>query len=104
MLDFTYPSRQLCGLYAITDEKLIPETRFHQTVEQTLQGGAGIIQYRDKSGDAHKRKTQTKLLRTLCDQYKALLIINDDVELAKKVNADGIHLGEKHLALFLRQQ
>jgi thiamine-phosphate pyrophosphorylase len=85
---------RLRGLYAITDEKLIPEAQFHQVIEQTLQGGAGIIQYRDKSGNLEKRNKQAAALRLLCDQYKALLLINDDLELARLVNADGIHLGE----------
>ena len=85
---------RLRGLYAITDERLIPEASFAATVEQALAGGAAVVQYRDKSSDAAKRLKQASGLRALCDQYSALLIINDDIELAKNVGADGIHLGE----------
>lgn len=85
--------KQLRGLYAITDEKLIPENLFTSTVEQALLGGARIIQYRDKSTNVKKRITQALSLKNICDQYNALLIINDDIELALKVNADGIHIG-----------
>jgi thiamine-phosphate pyrophosphorylase len=85
---------RLHGLYAITDEKLLSVTQFHFSVEQALQGGAGIVQYRDKSNDLEKRNKQATALRTLCDQYGALLIINDDLALARLANADGIHLGE----------
>jgi thiamine-phosphate pyrophosphorylase len=95
----THLSRHLRGLYAITNEKLIPETRFHQTIEQVLQGGASIIQYRDKSDDFDKRKKQATALRTLCNEYHALLLINDDLELAQLVNADGIHLGENDASI-----
>ena len=90
---------RLRGLYAITDEKLIPENHFRHTIERALQGGARILQYRDKSSDHKKRKRQGVLLRELCDQYHALLIINDDLELAGHVNADGIHLGKEDASI-----
>lgn len=85
---------RLRGLYAITDENLIPETGFAAAVEQALLGGTAIIQYRDKSANDAKRRNQAAALRALCDQYGAVLIINDDAALAKKVAADGVHLGE----------
>lgn len=85
---------RLRGLYAITDENLISGSDFAKTVEQALQGGAAIIQYRDKSSDDTKRQQQAALLRALCSQYAATLIINDDLTLAKTVAADGVHLGD----------
>lgn len=85
---------RLRGLYAITDENLIPETEFTAVIEQALRGGTAIVQYRDKSADEAKRLAQAAALRSLCDQYGAVLIINDDTALAKKVAADGVHLGE----------
>lgn len=85
---------RLRGLYAITDEKLLPRERFETDVEAALKGGARIIQYRDKSNDNDKQFSQATRLRELCDQYHALLIINDDIQLAKYVRADGVHLGE----------
>ena len=90
---------RLRGLYAITDEKLIAETKFHHSIELALKGGARIIQYRDKSHDLEKRNQQAGLLRTLCTQYDALLLINDDLELARQVNADGVHLGENDASI-----
>jgi len=90
----------LRGLYAITDEHLIPAARFAQTVERALLGGAAIIQYRDKSGDKARRLRQASDLRELCSAHDALLIINDDVELAKTVSADGVHLGVRDAGLY----
>ncbi|MBE9563806.1 MAG: thiamine phosphate synthase [Proteobacteria bacterium] len=84
----------LKGLYAITDENLIAEDAFEQTIESALQGGARIIQYRDKSGNEEKRLQQASALRSLCDRYNAVLIINDDIALALRVKADGVHLGK----------
>jgi thiamine-phosphate pyrophosphorylase len=85
---------QLKGLYAITDENLISEQYFNQAVESALKGGAKIIQYRDKSSDQQKRLIQATALRLLCKRYEALCIINDDIELAKAIDADGVHLGK----------
>jgi thiamine-phosphate pyrophosphorylase len=85
---------KLKGLYAITDENLIPEKLFKQSVESALQGGCKIIQYRDKSNDHKKRFQQASMLQSLCEQYQAISIINDDIELARKVNANGVHLGK----------
>lgn len=86
--------KQLKGLYAITDQQLIAEDGFNQAVEQALKGGARIIQYRDKSSNRKKRLRQAESVRLLCEQYQAICIINDDAELAKAVEADGIHIGK----------
>lgn len=85
---------KLQGLYAITDDKLIAPDQFSTTIKKILQGGASIIQYRDKSNNKNLRVTQANELRLLCNQYNALFIINDDITLAKKVGADGVHLGK----------
>ena len=90
---------RLKGLYAITDERLITEERFSEVIEAALQGGASIIQYRDKSDDHQKRIQQATSLRELCTEYDAICIINDDIELAKTVDADGVHLGQDDTAL-----
>jgi len=90
---------ELRGLYAITDETLIPESTFVATVEQALRGGAAIIQYRDKSTNEAKRLEQASALRSLCGEYNACLIINDDIRLAKSVDASGVHLGEEDVSI-----
>jgi len=90
---------KLKGLYAITDENLIAEEAFSEAIESALLGGARIIQYRDKSANQKKRLLQATVLRALCTQYQAICIINDDIDLAKIVNADGVHLGRDDTAL-----
>ncbi len=90
---------KLKGLYAITDEQLIAEDNFARSIEQALQGGARIIQYRDKSADQSKRFQQATCLQALCKQYHAICIINDDIALAKAVNADGVHLGKEDVSI-----
>ena len=93
------PPNVLRGLYVITDATLISPQHFTSTIEQTLRGGARIIQYRDKSSDHNRRLQQALSLKKICAQYRALLIINDDIELANKIDADGVHIGSHDAAL-----
>jgi len=90
---------KLKGLYAITDENLLSEENFEQSVKAALQGGSKIIQYRDKSNNQNRRLRQATLLRSLCTQYHATCIINDDIELAIAVHADGVHLGRDDIPI-----
>ena len=81
------------GLYAIADTGILAPDRLLMAVRQAISGGARIIQYRDKSRDAEIRRKQALALADLCHELGAILIVNDDVALAKSVNADGVHLG-----------
>lgn len=90
----------LTGLYAITDSHLMPDTdTLCRRVEAALQGGASLVQYRDKSSDSEQRLQQARLLRELCHRHGARLLINDDVELAIAAGADGVHLGQEDSSL-----
>jgi thiamine-phosphate pyrophosphorylase len=86
------------GLYAIADAGLIPRERLIECVEQAIAGGARLIQYRDKCGDATQRRRHAMALSELCRRHKVPLLINDDVELAGRVGADGVHLGRDDTA------
>ncbi len=77
------------GLYLITDGRADLLAR----VEAGLRAGAGALQYRDKSTDAQRRLDEAQALAALCRQYQVAFIINDDVDLALAVGADGVHLG-----------
>lgn len=94
----------LKGLYVITDQQLMPEPLFEQKAEAALSSGARIIQYRDKSLEQGRRSSQAQVLRQLCNRYNALLIINDDVQLALEVDADGVHIGKDDAALSQARQ
>lgn len=86
-------------LYAITDSHLMPDEVLYKKVEQALAAQVKWIQYRDKSGDERLRFVQAKKLLILCKKYNAKLIINDDVKLAKKIGAHGVHLGQTDLSI-----
>ncbi|SHI81872.1 hydroxymethylpyrimidine kinase / phosphomethylpyrimidine kinase / thiamine-phosphate diphosphorylase [Malonomonas rubra DSM 5091] len=82
----------LSGLYLITDENR--DGRLAQKVEAALKGGAAIVQYRAKEVRPDDRHKMAQKLRDLCTEYGAKLIINDLPELARDINADGVHLGQ----------
>lgn len=86
-------------LYAITDPGLMPGDLLAQKVEACLIGGCRYVQYRNKTGSIDDRFRDAGVLRKLCDQYGATLIINDDIDLAKQVAADGVHLGQEDKGL-----
>lgn len=79
------------GLYAVTDG---PRPDLLDAAAAALRGGAVMLQYRDKSGDAQRRRDEASALLALCREGGALLVINDDVELALAVGARAVHLGE----------
>lgn len=81
-------------LYAITDSTLMPDATLFSGVEAALKGGCQFVQYRDKSQNAERRLFDAKKLLALCTQYNAKFIINDDVQLARQINAHGVHLGQ----------
>jgi thiamine-phosphate pyrophosphorylase len=90
----------LRGLYAVTSATLCRAPgQLTRAVEAALAGGAQLIQYRDKAGDASERRRQAKALLDLCRARGALFIVNDDVELALAIGADGVHLGASDLPL-----
>ena len=90
---------KLHGLYAITDSQLMSEKLFEEKLHACLEGGARIVQYRDKSTDHDKRLKQATLLVKLCQDYNAISIINDDIQLAKATHANGLHMGKDDATL-----
>jgi thiamine-phosphate pyrophosphorylase len=83
---------KLRGLYAITDSQLLAG-KFLSYVEAALDGGVTLLQYRDKGDDESRRLREATALLKLCERYKSQLIINDDAELASRLNV-GVHLGQ----------
>ena len=93
----TSPKPHIRGLYVIVDPE---QTRGRDPIEvarQALEGGASIIQWRDKTRDKGEQLPQLRALRDLCRRYGALLVVNDHADLALVAGADGAHLGQKDL-------
>lgn len=87
-------------LYLVTS----PADNLFATVEAALQGGLTLVQYRDKTADDSIRINNARKLRQICHDYNALFIINDRVDLALAVDADGVHLGQQDMAIATARQ
>jgi thiamine-phosphate pyrophosphorylase len=89
----------LSGLYAITDEVLTPDDVVVEKVKTALKNGVKIFQYRNKSAKDEEIFEVVKELRDLIDSENGLFVLNDRVELAEKVKAHGVHVGEDDLQI-----
>ncbi len=85
-------SNLISGLYAVTPDELNIDL-LCQKVEAALQGGAAIVQYRNKAADASMRLRQASALLALCRSYHVPFIINNHLDLCAQLDADGLHLG-----------
>lgn len=82
----------IAGLYALTPD-LLDTDELVARVERALAGGAAAVQYRNKLASPPLRRAQALVLRDLCAAQGTIFIVNDDVDLAFAVDADGVHLG-----------
>jgi thiamine-phosphate pyrophosphorylase len=85
------------GLYAITDCINLNTEQLIYKTELILQAGVAMLQYRSKHDDYSVRESQAHELKSLGDKFNVPFIINDDIELALAVHADGIHLGQEDI-------
>lgn len=84
--------KPLRGLYAVTPEAL-SGAALYRAAEAACGNGAVVLQYRNKSADAQRRRADADALRAITTVCGALFVINDDIELAKACGADGVHVG-----------
>lgn len=80
------------GLYAVTPD-IHDTSELEAKVEAALIGGAALVQYRNKTADPKLRRVQAGKLQALCRARGVPLIINDHVDLAASLHADGVHVG-----------
>ena len=90
-------AESMLRLYAVTDRSWLGTQTLAQQVEQALRGGATCVQLREKELNDTDFLAEAKELKILCARYGVPLIINDNVELALKVDADGVHVGQKDM-------
>jgi thiamine-phosphate pyrophosphorylase len=86
-------------LYAITGEQFHPGRDLIEVMEEAILGGVDIIQLRDKTSGKEELLRKARALRELTRRYKVTFIVNDHIDVAMEVDADGIHLGQDDLPL-----
>ncbi len=84
-------------LYAVTDRTWLGNMTLYEQVEEALKGGATFVQLREKELDGEAFLKEAFEIKELCKRYKVPFVINDNVEIALKVNADGVHIGQKDM-------
>lgn len=89
----------LSTLYVLTDDRQYPPSIWVERIERAIIGGAEIIQLRDKKLSDQQLLPTALEIRALCRAYAVPLIINDRVELAQQIDADGVHLGRQDASL-----
>lgn len=88
----------IAGLYAVTPDER-DTAKLAAMVRDALAGGARLVQYRNKIADAVLRREQAAALLTVCRERGVPLIVNDHLELALQIDADGVHLGSEDGAI-----
>lgn len=85
-------------LYAVTDRHWLNGRTLVDVVKESLDGGVTMIQLREKSLDAGKFLEEAKELQALCRERHVPFIVNDNVDIAKAMDADGVHVGQDDMA------
>ena len=86
------------GLYGITGENFANGKSNIQCVKEMIEGGIKIIQYREKKKSLGKKLEEAREIRELCRENQVLFIINDNIDIAILVDADGVHVGQDDIS------
>ena len=84
-------------LYVCTDQKLMSSATIEESVEQAILGGCTVIQLREKDSSSREFYETAKRVKEITEKYQVPLIINDRVDIALAVDADGVHVGQSDL-------
>lgn len=90
-------SKENMLLYAVTDRSFIGNQTFYEQIESALKGGVTLIQLREKNLDENEFLIEAVKVKELCRKYNVLLIINDNLEIAIRSGADGVHVGQEDM-------
>lgn len=84
-------------LYAVTDRHWLNGETLYSQVEKTLEGGTTFVQLREKELDEAHFLEEAKKIKELCDRYHVPFVINDNVDIALEIDADGVHVGQSDM-------
>lgn len=85
-------------LYAVTDRAWLGEQTLQEQVEEAIRGGVTMVQLREKTLEEEAFYQEAVALKELCGRYGVPFVINDNVALACRVDADGVHVGQDDMA------
>ena len=88
-----------CKIYLVTDEKACNGKDFYRCIEEAIKGGVGIVQLREKNISTKDFYEKALKVKEICKRYEVLFIINDRLDIAQAVEADGVHLGQSDIPI-----
>lgn len=91
-------------LYLVTDSRLVDERSLVEVVSAAIRGGAGIVQYREKNLSTRQMVESAAILRQVCLDLGAFFLVNDRLDVALAVDADGVHLGQNDMPVHLARR
>lgn len=86
-------------LYVVSDRSWLGDNTLEDELEKAIQGGATFVQLREKDLDFDEFLNQAKSVKSLCEKHNTPFVINDNIEVAIKSNANGVHLGQSDTQL-----
>lgn len=90
-------SEKELSLYAVTDRHWLGEETLYDQVKKALDGGATFVQLREKNLDREVFLAEAKEIQKLCKEYGVPFVVNDEVSIAKDIDADGVHVGQSDM-------
>lgn len=84
-------------LYAVTDRHWLDGRTLYEVVKESLDGGATFMQLREKTLDEETFYREAVELQALCKEYGVPFVVNDDVDIAVRMDADGVHVGQSDM-------
>ena len=88
-----------CKIYLVTDEKACLGKDFCACIEEAIKGGVKIVQLREKNISTKDFYEKALKVKEICKNYGVLFIINDRLDIAQAVGADGVHLGQSDMPI-----
>ncbi len=84
-------------LYAVTDRHWLGDRTLYEVVRESLEGGASFLQLREKELDDGEFYEEAVMLQALAKEYDVPFVVNDNVDIAVRMNADGVHVGQSDM-------
>ena len=88
-----------CKIYLVTDEKACNRKDLYKCIEESIKGGVKIVQLREKNISTKDFYEKALKVKEICKSYGVLFIINDRLDIAQIVKADGVHLGQSDMPI-----
>ena len=84
-------------LYLVTDSKILKDRDFYKCIEDAIKSGVTMVQLREKNTDGKEFLEKAIKLRELTNKYNVTFVINDRIDIAMLVDADGVHIGQSDI-------